>query len=728
MNKRIKKGISIVLIAGLLVLQNPVILGSATAYAQSMPEQPAQPSQPEQPSQPSQPNQPSQPSNPTGNDTGNSSSEEENSASQGPSESGTEAESENEPQNTASTSEGNPPTTVSSGYENEHDNIGDTTIETGDANAVGVIDTEGNLNVTVAAAGSSAGGAVIQNSGNMSGSQNGASIVDTTTNTTNQQNSVVLTNSANLASNSGDNSIKDNAGGDVTIATGDANTALTVVNNVNTNVAGSDIVEFNVIEDHVGDIVLDFSNPCATGCVSGNPLYMANKENGSDSTNTLNSTSTTTNDTFQSNDAVIENNLILSSNTGENTIKDNTGGDATLTTGDANVAANVVNFANNNLAGNVIIGFVNIFGDLDGDIILPEDQFLSDGGNAPYLANVGNGSDSENFVNYDQATADTINQTNAADINNNIGMKATTGFNDVKDTTNGNVDVQTGDVDVVAQIINIANTNVVGGNWWLVFVNEAGNWIGKIVGGDSGMNYAGSEGSEFNVAPDGTIAVNMGNGSDSNNQVNSSTTNTNTTTQTNNAIINNNLTLDGNTGKNSVKDNAGSSTNIATGDVNLFASVINFVNNNYVGTGKLIVTFVNVLGSWKGNFIAPGQEKEVPQNTNTAVGGYSFEEEEMVEIVESDTATDSQSTSKTKVKKVASVNRAIAGGSVNSRGNILGYSNLGSDEPEEVVSEMIEETTVSGKKVRKINLAWGIFALPFIGGFVIARRFKKKIV
>ncbi|MFI5134113.1 MAG: hypothetical protein ACHQEB_07250, partial [Chitinophagales bacterium] len=46
-----------------------------------------------------------------------------------------------------------------------------------------------------------------------------------------------------------------------------------------------------------------------------------------------------------------------------------------------------------------------------------------------------------------------------------------------------------------------------------------------------------------------------------------------------------------------------------TGNAQIIANMVNFVNNNISGNGKLFVTVVNVFGSWMGDFITPGSKK-----------------------------------------------------------------------------------------------------------------------
>ena len=71
---------------------------------------------------------------------------------------------------------------------------------------------------------------------------------------------------------------------------------------------------------------------------------------------------------------------------------------------------------------------------------------------------------------------------------------------------------------------------------------------------------------------------------------------------------------------------------IGTGDAKIVANIVNFVNNNISGGGKLLVTIVNVFGSWLGDFVGPGFSpdpdpvaEESDQNTG-GVGGLQAEQ------------------------------------------------------------------------------------------------------
>lgn len=434
---------------------------------------------------------------------------------------------------------------------------------------------------------------------------------------------------------------------------------------------------------------------------------------------------------FQNNDATLENDMVLASNSGDNRASENTGGNTTLVSGDANVSANVLNFANNNIDGNVIYAVVNIYGNLVGDIIMPDPTSAAACGvdctNGTSAANTGNGSGSTNTATSSATTNNNTAQFNNADIENNLSYDANTGGNTTGENTNGNNNIVSGDTNVLAQTVNVANMNLIGGNYWLTLVNEAGKWLGKIVGSPDGANIASSETLEFVVNDAGEVAVvNKDNGSGSTNTANSTQTTNNTTTQSNDAKIVNNINLSANSGHNDASDNTGGNTKVISGDANIVANIVNFVNNNIVGDGKLFVTVVNVFGSWIGDFVGPGQKKEeksVAQNT----GGQT----ESVQV----TATPSPTPSTNSEQASRIVKPAILAG------RVLGTSSDSSLVNEQSLlhttfTDPLEDSTAtssyeahvqssrSERPVVNINLAWGLIGIPVYLGYLVAKKRK----
>jgi len=519
--------------------------------------------------------------------------------------------------NATSTSYTPAPSITQSGTGGQNSDGGSgSSVATGDATTTGISTTSANSNL--ATGGGSAGGIGIVNSGNGTNSTNNGSISVVDTSVTNQDNDAVVGNNMGLITVTGDNSTSRNTGGENSVVSGDANTTGTMLTAVNTNVSGVSVSEFNIADTHRGDYVLDFNANCISGCGGANGNIL-NTGNGAGSQNSGEVTTVNNDLTFQNNDATVENNMNLLADSGHNDANRNTGGDSTIKTGDANVAASAVTFANNNIAGNVYYGVVNIFGDLVGDIVLPESVLAS------LVGNTGNGADSTNTTNSTTTNNSTTEQTNTAVIDNNLILAANTGDNEVSRNTDGSNAITTGNTEINASVLNVVNSNIEGGNMWLVLVNEAGKWIGRILGGAEGANVGASAGTEFLVGENGEItAVNAGNGAGSTNTASSTTTNNQSVVQQNTAHVVNNINLNANTGKNDASRNTGGSSNIETGDATVIVNIVNFVNNNITGGGKLFVTVVNVFGSWIGDFRGPGFEGTHNQPTaDNGRGGQS---------------------------------------------------------------------------------------------------------
>ncbi|HLE48800.1 MAG TPA: hypothetical protein VI819_02095 [Patescibacteria group bacterium] len=508
------------------------------------------------------------------------------------------------------------PVVQSTGDEVQSDLMGNASIVTGNADNTGAIINTGIENVLTSSDTGVDGGIVVKSSGNGTGSTNTGSATINNDSNHSQTNTTTVVNNMDNVSDSGNNLVEKNMG-DAQITTGDANVTGTIINAVNTNIDGIMVSEFNVVDDQVGDIILNFADSCISNCGTGE-IAVLNTGNGSDSTNTGNLEVNNNDTTFQQNDANVENNMVLTAITGKNEADKNMG-EASITTGDANIEANIVNMVNNNIAGDVVYAVVNIFGNLVGDIIIPVGMLEACcTGSDVTVANTNNNSGSTNTANVDINQSDLINQLNNANIDNNLYYDASTGDNGLSKVMGGDTSITSGDAGIVAQVLNVANTNIIGGNAWLVIVNEAGKWIGKIIGGD-GSNLAGSEGFEFIVNDAGDIlAVNDGNGTDSVNTTNVTVNDNDTFTQVNNANVVNNVVLTANTGDNSAEKNMGGSS-IVTGDAKIVANIVNFVNNNIIGTGKLFVTVVNVFGSWLGDIVPPGFEQE--PDPEPAIGG-----------------------------------------------------------------------------------------------------------
>jgi len=332
-------------------------------------------------------------------------------------------------------------------------------------------------------------------------------------------------------------------------------------------------------------------------------------------------------------------------------------------------------------------------------------------------------------------------QFNTAEIINNVDLSATTGENAVSGNTGGDSYIVTGDVGVDVDVVNIANNNVVGGDWWLVFVNEAGNWVGKLIGLPGsvyGENYMASEGSVVEEENGVMEVKNVGNGAGSENSGTLTVEDGESVTQLNDAKVVNNITLDANTGGNSASKNVGGDNMIKTGDADVKLTLMNFVNNNFVG-GRVFLTVVNVFGSWMGDLVGPGAEKEV----------YASEGDETENGDESENGDSGSDESGvgggggTGRGSESSGGGSSSGGSGSSSGGSSGESSayvamateqswvggsgwLGSGEGQKLalVDEGAEDVLgVSSEDARRrINLAWGLMVVPLYGAYLGGKR------
>lgn len=541
-------------------------------------------------------------------------------------------------------------------------NTGNASIATGNSNVIGQIQNQANQTGTSVSGGSCN---TCQGSGSASNSKTGAASdndaqIDNNTSVYLENNQNAELDSGIIAlSETGSNSASKNTG-NADITTGDSNVGLTVVNVANTDITGVGTSEYNVYDDHRGDIVIDFAN------LSGNNQHTAqNYGTGADSTNQANANSNTTLTVVNNNDATVASELVIDADTGGNQADKNTG-DATIKTGDANVVANVVNLVNNTLAAGteVVVATVNVFGDMVGDLILTDSSqapatSCADCNDATEQANNNKtGADSQNTATTTSGNTTNITQNNQADINNGIKVNGNTGGN-YADKNTGGSNVETGEVNIQGTTTNVANNNQIGGDggtWWMVIVNEAGNWIGHIYGHDENDN----------VVSGGTVDLGASNektGTDSTNTAKVENSNTTDITQNNNAEVGTQITVNADTGHNSAEKNSGNA-EISTGDVNVSNNIVNFINNNFVGQ-KVVVTFVNIFGSLTGNIVTPDTDHRSVKHEDQAIeypqgiGGHSLAGDYV--DYDEQTATITPTTSGTTSKQTAGGQSAYAG-------------------------------------------------------------------
>lgn len=359
----------------------------------------------------------------------------------------------------------------------------------------------------------------------------------------------------NNTQNSGKNNENNNseASSSATIDTGDAIAEADVVTMANTNTANSqtDFDVQNIYGDEVGDIIL--VDPATAPDL--NVLLLD-----------------------QQNTATVTNYIMVYANSGWNLVA---GGLGDIQTGAAYATVNVFNFINANLA-NSHLSFViiNIFGNLTGNIVLPEPDELT------LLLN---GTASSN-----------ITQTNNAEIYNSVSTTATTGSNSV----GGEGQIQTGDAYATTNVVNYANSNMVGSSFYHLIINNFGYWDGQFIGwgglAPEDPHYgqmvfdAGSLTGLTSLLAGGQL------------------------TQQNDASIENVITATANTGNNQVQEDGSIKTGNAFSTVNL----LNFINTNWSNV-RGFFGMINIFGRFTGNiggadhFIVEKSEPVIENSSNS---------------------------------------------------------------------------------------------------------------
>ena len=491
-----------------------------------------------------------------------------------------------------------------SGGNDADKNTGDGSVTSGDATIDGSLATDANSVSIGALECSTECDTISIGSIGSSNSNTGADSDNTSNSTVSNDNNLDINNNADIDNlvmfdaDSGGNSTSYNTGSG-TIDAGDAELILTAINAANNVNVGLSV--FNVFDDQTGDIIIDFDDIASTAYTG--LLGSSNDTTGANSTNTASTDVDNTNTILIDNNGKIINNYYLDADTGGNTADKNTG-DGTITTGDANVVFNLINFLNNTFlgGGELLLGVVNIFGNLSGNILL---QGLDGSGGSTYnlgslsASNSTTGADSDNDASSTLSNDTDISLANYGEILNNVTLDANTGDN-TADKNTGSGQINTGDTNTSLDITNITNTTAIGngGTIWMVLVNNMGTWTGQLFDtGSAGGAY--SPFFTFSLGPDGSLsASNQNTGAGSDNEAATNIDNDTDIAITNTASVTNNVRIDASTGGNSASKNTGSGS-ITTGDANIAVNIVNMLNNIFL-SGRFAITIVNIFGSFTG--------------------------------------------------------------------------------------------------------------------------------
>lgn len=377
------------------------------------------------------------------------------------------------------------------------------------------------------------------------------------TNQTTVNNGLGVNSTITGTANSGNSTVSNNTTAGSALS-GDAQSIANIINMLQSATVlgeqGVTTFQTDITGDVVGDLIINPELIFNLG-----PNSQNTSENSVDSSSAVNVNT----------DAKINNNIELTATSGNATVDSNTeAGDAN--SGNAYVMANVVNVLNSVISANQsFLGLINIYGNLDGDILFPPETI-----DKLLRSNVPTSSVSVNNLTGEVE----LNNTNNQNTTNNISLSADTGMATV-DRNNTAGSATSGEAKTNLTVLNLTGSEVIASNSILVFVNVLGTWVGMIM-----------------QAPEGTTAAALGGGvSESNTNIEAGVA------STNNASIENNLKLSAVTGNAAVTNNttAGSAT---SGDAYAVANVANINNSSLKLSNWFGMLFINVFGSWKGSF------------------------------------------------------------------------------------------------------------------------------
>src|SRR3989344_2563299 len=283
----------------------------------------------------------------------------------------------------------------------------------------------------------------------------------------------VLRSAATSTAMTGENEVIGGAGANL-IVTGNAVSTANVINEVNTNIFNSDglILFLNQLFGHGIDLSEYDLSYFFVGGAGSSPTTLPGTTTPQCTLLTcLNSSSL---NVWNSNQAAVTNSVIVRSATGENVASST--GDATIDTGDAYAAANVVNLVNTNIINSsYLLVAYNNFGDLDSNIKLPNADFFA------RLFETGAASTSMNASTYQVVGVNDINLTGTTTALANTGENIASTTLEVFDasstpSTGGSGVVTTGDAHAAAHTYNQANTNNVGGTSVFMLFRVSGAW------------------------------------------------------------------------------------------------------------------------------------------------------------------------------------------------------------------------------------------------------------
>lgn len=500
-----------------------------------------------------------------------------------------------------------------SGNNDASDNEG-SKLNTGDTSSDSSLINEGNKNTTLGDQQSEATNLDDQGSSTDTNSESSEKV------SVDNDNQIYAENDVNVESTSGGNTVNNNDG-QVTLSTGDVDMIVTLLNILNVNITGEDFTHLivNIFGDLTGDVDLDKIAKQLGMSEEELQAIARNEETEAQKNNDIRNSKNTELDVNNNNEATVKNNVDVKGTSGENEASGNE--DRTkIVTGRIKILVALINFINTNYSGTEwYFAMVNIFGNLKGDLILPDPNgFLVEDTQA-VNSQTGEGSNNDATATNNQDA--TVTNTNQATVNNNVKATGDSGSNNAYNNED-RVSQDSGDVNVVTNLTNWLNINIFGNNWVLLVINVFGKWYGRIVGfpgkGDleapeSGMLMVAAGGSSGG----GPAVTNSNTDPNSNNDTTSNNSQNLNVDNTNNASVENNVNIEGVSGRNTTNNND-DPISVSTGWIDISADLLNIVNMNIVGKRWMLV-IVNIFGDFMGDITFPGVKKALlPEFTATA--------------------------------------------------------------------------------------------------------------
>lgn len=349
------------------------------------------------------------------------------------------------------------------------------------------------------------------------------------------------------------------------VDSGDAIAASNVINVVNTNIFDSIglILFLNQLFGGAPDLrTLDLSYFLGSGATTTCSFLSCGASN--------------TENLIDTNTATVTNEMLVRAATGGNDAQSE-GGDASVASGNAYAAANLVNLVNTNILDSqyLLVSFNN-FGNLSGDITLPDADFFEQlfARGSSFAGN---------------SNAASVSTDNTVAITGTTTANAETGDN-LATTTSGTASVSTGSAYAGSSEFTQANQTLVGGTSVYLLFRVWGNWSGSVQGLPDGITWKQTpSGVELvgNSTAGGPAALLGG----SSNTLNATTSNA--------AALANNVNVWALTGGNRAQADTGNAS-IASGNAYAAASVLNMVNTTILGRNWIFAIF-NIFGDWKGD-------------------------------------------------------------------------------------------------------------------------------